>query len=44
VTVPAGATTVTFTVSTKKVTATTSSTITVTAGGVSKTATLSVTR
>ena len=44
VTVPAGATTVNFTVSTKVVSATTSSTITVTAGGVSKTASLSVTR
>jgi hypothetical protein len=44
VTVPAGATTVTFTISTKKVTSTTSSTITVTAGGVSRTASLSVTK
>ena len=44
VTVPAGATTVNFTVSTKAVSAATSSTITVTAGGVSKTASLSVTR
>jgi hypothetical protein len=44
VTVPAGATSATFTVSTNKVISSTSVTISASAGGVTQTATLGVTR